>query len=401
MHQPLEGIKVLELAHWAAGPAASAILADWGADVIKVESLEGDGVRGMKSTGLLQIGDVNFLWEFYNHNKKSIAIDLKAKEALDITNRLMKNADILVSNFRPEALQKLHLDYETVNKINPRLIYASLSGYGHRGPDKDKRGFDYAAFWARSGVMATIGEPGTPLSAQRPAYGDHITAMFMAGGIALALFARERTGVGQELDISLLASGIWAMAVDIQASLTLGVEIPRLSRKKAGNPLYNCYEAKDGKWFQFVMLQTDPYWSAICQALGSQDLEHDPRFNSHAKRCEHNEELIDVIDSIIYTKNIEDWSKIFDRYGLIWGLVQTVAQVTSDPQVMANEIFKELNHPNHGMMKMVTNPVRLNKTQNKALEAAPELGQHTEEILLELGYDWQDIAKLKEKKVIL
>lgn len=401
MSLPLEGIKVLELGQWVAAPATCTVLAQWGAEAIKVEPVEGDAMRQVKGTGVIEIKDFNFLFELANHNKKSVALNLKDKQGLDIFYKLVMNVDVMVTNFRLDALPKLGLDYATLHKINPRLIYANINGYGQKGPDKFKKGFDYTAFWARSGIMASLGEPDSPLSNERPGYGDYITAMNTVAGIALALLARQRTGLGQEVTASLLASGIWALAEDIQTSITMDCEVPRLSRKKAGNPLFNCYVTRDERWLQLAMLQTDPFWPAFCKAAGRQELENDPRFNSHAARCGHNEELITIIDGIIGSNTLEYWTEQFDSHDLIWGHVQTIREVTQDPQVTANNYFGEVEHPNYGKQKIVTCPIQLSETPSKPLEASPELGQHTEEVLQEIGYSWEDIARFKEKRVIL
>jgi crotonobetainyl-CoA:carnitine CoA-transferase CaiB-like acyl-CoA transferase len=400
MGLPLEGIKVIDFTAWALGPASCAILGDWGADVIKVEDPKGgDPVRGLVTVGLIPVGPRNFNFELLNHSKRSITIDLEQEQGRDIVHRLVEKTDVFVTSYREVTLRGLGLDYNCLSQINPRLIYARCSGYGQKGPDKDRRGYDYAAFWARGGIMSVLGEPGTPLAAQRPGWGDLTTAMYMAGGIALALFTRERTGVGQEVHLALLGSSIWSGGIDMQTCLSLGRDVIRLSRKKAGNPLFNCYQTKD-KWIQIAMMQSDQYWPRFCKALGRSDLEQDHRFDSHERRMENCEILISILDEVFVTKTREEWARLLDRNELIWGPVSSYLELASDLQILENEYVYDFEHPVQGTIKMVASPVKLNEKTMKARLPAPELGQHTEEILLEKGYTWDDIVRLKEQKTI-
>ncbi len=402
MTLPLEGIKVLEVAEWLFRPAACAVLADWGAEVVKLEHPErGDGARGILASGILAAAKVNYLWEQANRNKKSVAVDLNSEKGKEIVYKLVARSDVFLTNFLGEARKRLGLEYEDLSALNPRLVYVKVHGYGQKGEEKERGGYDYAAFWARGGVGAGLGEPGTPPPAQRPGFGDQISGMFSAGSIAAALFARERTGRGQKVDVSLLGSALWANALDILASLHSGQEVPRLRRSEMGNPLWNTYKARDGKWLQLVMPQTDRYWTGFCRGIGREDLEHDPRFDSHQQRCASSAALIAILDEVFATRDRHQWGGLLDAHGALWAPIQGASEVAPDPQVVANQYLIDVEHPLHGRLKVVASPMQFDDAPFKARAPAPELGQHTEEVLLELGYTWTDIGRLKEQKVII
>jgi crotonobetainyl-CoA:carnitine CoA-transferase CaiB-like acyl-CoA transferase len=396
----LSGIKVVEVSTWAAGPSCGMWLAENGADVVRVEPIEGDPVRGMMQSGVVPVTDLNWLWEMWNRSKRGIAVNLGQGAGQEIVHKLVAQADVFLANLRPGTLKKAQLDYETLNELNPRLIYANITGYGPKGPGADWPSFDEIGFWARSGIMAVLGEPDTPLVPLRGAMGDHTTGMFTLGGIALALYVRERTGRGQRVDVSLVGSGTWVAGCDVQGALIYDQDMPRFSRKTIGNPLYNHYECKDRKWVQFQMLQTDRYWSGVCKALGREDLEHDPSFDSHQKRVENNVELIAILDEVLATKSRDEWAPRFNENGLVWGPAQTPMEVTQDPCVLENKYIVEYEHFSGRKVRGITCPIQLSKNPTRAPHGAPEYSQHTEEVLLEMGYSWDDITKLKDSKVI-
>ncbi|MFC2013800.1 CaiB/BaiF CoA transferase family protein [Chloroflexota bacterium] len=294
MKAALSGVRVLELAEWIAAPSASMILADWGADVIKIENPQGgDAVRGLLHTdGVYTYADFNQHWEFLNRNKKSIGLDVRSEEGKAILYQLVERADVFVTNFRKLFLEKLGYSYETISKRNPKIVYLSITGYGHKGPSRDAPAMDETAYWARSGIMSLLGEPDTPPPALRGAMGDLPTGMFAAGGVALALYNRERTGEGQEIEVSLLGSGIWTAGFDLQTVLYYEYDYPRESRKEKLNPLYNSYGTKDNRWIMFSMPQSDRYWPHMCKALGIGNLETDPRFSTLEMREQNNATLI-------------------------------------------------------------------------------------------------------------
>lgn len=401
MAMPLEGIRVLDLSAFVYGPHTAAHLADMGAEVIKVEHpAGGDGARGLSAIRLLPVSELNYMFEQDNRNKKAITSDLSQEQGKEIIYKLLPTCDVFLTNFQAGVLKKLGMDYETLSEINPKLVYAYGSGWGLKGPEKDSPAFDYVAF-ARSGLMQGFSEPDTPPVSCLPGFGDHIAAMTLAYGIMLALFHRERTGEGQMVHASLLGSLVEATSLSVAACLATGQDLPKTSRKEAANPLWNYYECQDKKWLQFAMLQTDRHWPDLCRALGLESLEKDPRFDSHQKRCDNNKALISILDETLRTKPREEWVKLFRGRNIIWGYVQNFLEVTKDPQLLENDYIVPFQHPAAGSTKVVGIPVQLSKTPGQVRSAAPELSQHTEEILLELGYTWEDIAKLKDQKVIL
>jgi len=402
MKPPLEGIRVLDLTQWVFGPTTAAVLGDWGAEVIHLEDPSGgDPMRGLLSMAVISMSNINFPFELCNRNKKSLTVDTKQAKGQEIVHKLVEGADVFVSSLRKNVLERQRLDYATLSKINPRLVYAHVSGYGEKGGESNRAGYDFAAFWARTGLMASLGEPGTPPPPQRNGWGDQISGLSMAGGIALALFVRERTGIGQEVNLSLLGSGIWMAGCLIQGSLATGEDFPQLSRKSAGNPLFNTYGTEDGRWLQLVSLQTDRYWPGFCKAIEKPELEYDSRFDSHEMRCANNTILISIIDETLATRTLEEWAKRFDENGVLWGAVKNYLETASDQQAIENDYIAEVEHPARGRVKIVASPIQLSKTPAAIRTTAPELGQHTEEILLESGYTWDDISYFKNGNVIM
>src|SRR5262245_25539712 len=284
---PLKGIKVVEMGIWVAGPAAAAVLGDWGAEVIKIENpAGGDPVRALAALGMPATLPVNPSVELDNRNKRSVAVNVQTPAGLEVMRRLLRAADVFVTNLRAAALARARLSYDDVRQENPRIIYAALSGYGSRGPEKDRAAFDYAAFWARAGAMASLGEPDGPPPSQRPAMGDHPAGLSLAGAVSAALYHRERSGEGQEIHLSLFHAGMWMMATDVQTCLLTGLA-PAPMGRAVPNPLWNHYKAKDEKWFHLVMLQADRYWPQFCQAIARPELTNDERFATIGIRTRH------------------------------------------------------------------------------------------------------------------
>ncbi len=406
---PLEGIKVIELGLWVVGPTCARILGELGADVIKVESpAGGDPGRGMVSTrALTQDGRalrrVSPTWEMWNGSKRSIAVDLNLEAGKEIVYKLVQRSDVFITNMRASAVDRLGMDYETIYKLNPKIIYGQNTGFGTKGPLRDRAAFDDTTFWIRSGIMSTLGEPDGPPVQLRGAMGDLSTALFLSFAIVSALLARDRFGIGQKVDISLLSSGVWVAGDVVQRYLIFGEEENTLkyARQLAPNPFRNTYQTKDKKWFFFMMLQSDRFWPAICKALEREDLEKDERFDSHAKRVKNHVELIAVLDEIIATKTREEWAKRFEHCKLIWEPETTVPEALADLQSTGDSYIQEIEHPSGNIIKLLGMPFQFNKTPIGPRSAAPELGQHTEDVLLELGYDWSQISQFKEQKVIL
>ena len=396
----LEGIRVVSMGQVVVIPAASSMLADWGAEVIKLESLIGEQHRGLRQAQGLDTGTINWVMQVLNRNKKGLAVNLKTPEGIEAVHKLIKTSDVFLYNYEYSSLKQFKLDYATLSEINPRIIHASVTGYGRRGPDKDERGYDFAAGWARSGMMHIIGEPGSIPAPQRPGMIDSMTGAHISAAVCAALYRREKTGAGEEIEVSLFHAAAWTLCMDIQAGLT-GREAVRNDRKRPNNPLWNSYRTKDNRWFWMAMLQSVTNWPNFCRAIGRPELENDPKYATMEARSENNEELVRIIDEILGSKTMEEWVTIFKKHNIIYGKVQTPMEVATDPQALANDFFQEVEHPAAGKIKLVTTPTEFTHYPASLRKCCPELGQDTEMILLELGYSWEDIAAFKEKGVIL
>jgi crotonobetainyl-CoA:carnitine CoA-transferase CaiB-like acyl-CoA transferase len=398
----LEGIKVIDFTTWIFAAGATAILADLGADVIKVEDpATGDPQRAIiMFGGGTQIPEINFPWELENRGKRGMGIDLRTDQGRKIMYKLVEQSDVFVSNIRADVLQNLGVDYDTMSKINPKLIYAHGSGYGVNGPEALRPGFDYAAFWARGGIMNMVGEPDAPPPQCLPGYGDNTSAMAMAAGIAFALFVRERTGMGQRVDISLLGTALWCNGLSVTGAGFTEEETLRVSRKTVPNPLFNSYKCKDGRWLMLACLQSDRFWSDFCGVMGLNHLEHDPKYENMFVRAVDPAPFIALLDDLFIAKDRDEWGRLFDEKEIIWAPIQTLKEALNDPQAVANEFVSEVIHPEHGPFRLISIPIKLRKTPASIRTIAPELGQHTEEILIEMGYTWDDITAFKEAKAI-
>jgi crotonobetainyl-CoA:carnitine CoA-transferase CaiB-like acyl-CoA transferase len=403
MDGPLDGIRVLEVANWVAAPASAMLLADLGASVIKIEPPQGDISRGYaQSAGSLSapLPPSNPGFELNNRGKRTMCIDLSHEEGRAIVKDLAVDADVFITNLTPKRVTRFGLGYEALRQLNPRLIYAAVNAYGANGPERDRLGFDYTAFWARSGIMSLVGDRDGPPVVTRPGFGDHTTAIIMAYGIMVALYDRQRTGEGQEIQASLLNSAMWVLGGDIQTALAGRPGLPKHRRAEPRNPLSNPYKAKDDRWIHFQMGAGDRYWPGFCAALQIEHLREDPRFSSMALREKNSAELVPMIDTVIATRTREEWGPLLDAQGLVWSPVQDVKEVIVDPQVRANGYITEVEHPNLGRFETLATPIRFGASAVAARGPAPELGQHTEEVLLERGRSWDDIERLREAGVI-
>jgi len=402
MGMALEGVRVVDMTIGQLGPVASMMLADMGADVIKLEEpISGDPGRYVH--GIMGVSvPLSFYFENNNRNKRGIAVNLKTERGREIVYRLAETSDVFVTNYRRNAVGKLRVDYQTLSQYNPGIIYAIGSGFGRRGPDRDKPALDLAA-QARGGIMSIIGEPSQPPAPVGVGLADQVAAGLLAYGITLALFARERTGRGQEVDISLLAGQAWLGALALQDYLFYGKDhgpLGKVSRASTRNPLWNVYRTKDDEWLCLAMLVSEPYWTDFCVVMGIEGLEKDPRFESHTAREENAAELISILDQRFASETRDEWVRRLGQRELLWEPVRDYAEVAADPQMTENEYIVDFDHPVHGMVKEVGIPLKLSNTPGKIRKPAPELGQHTEEVLLEIGYTWEEIAKLREEKAI-
>ena len=393
MAGPLDGVRVREIANWLAAPLGAAILADMGAAVIKVEPSGGEAVRGFAAPG----ASASLLFGLYNRGKRGITVNLDHPDGRALVRQLAQGADVLIMNLTPARAERYGLTYPALSEANPRLIFAHLTGYGVHGPERERLGFDYAAFWARSGIMGIIGEEGAAPPMQRPGMGDHTTAVVIACGVLTALYERERSGRGQEINFSLLNSGLWVLATDIQMALVTGASLPRHNREAPPNPIWNTYLCADGRWVLLVMPQPDPYWPKVCAAIGRPELENDPRFDSLAARAANSAELVGILEQVFESAPLAEWGRKLDQHGVIWAPVQTLGEAVADPQARANGYFTTVDHPELGAYETLQSPFRFGRSTVTARGPAPELGQHTEEVLLEMGYSWEDIVALRER----
>jgi crotonobetainyl-CoA:carnitine CoA-transferase CaiB-like acyl-CoA transferase len=404
MDAPLKGIRVIDWTIWQQGPVATTMLADLGAEVIKLEERErGDPGRGIFAVAgqSTDRSGRNFYFEANNRHKKSIALDLKRHEAREIVYRLAAKSDVFVQNFRKGVGKRLGLDYESLRAHNPRLIYANASGYGPEGPDSGEPSFDYLG-QARSGIMNAIGAPGSEPSYIFGGIADQMGAIMLAYGVLGALLSRERYGVGQTVDASHLGSMIALQGLNVSARTFMGMELARNSRAEAFNPLWNHYRCADGKWICLGMLQADRYWKDICTALGLAELIDEPRFKDIRARGQNAAALIAIFDRRFAEKPRNEWMKILKEGGdFIYTVVNSVSDLPNDEQVKANQYVVDYEHPVLGPTQLVGLPVRLGETPGNPYGHAPELGEHTEAILTELlGYKWEEIARLREANVI-
>jgi CoA:oxalate CoA-transferase len=403
MKTPLDGIRVIDWTIWQQGPYAGALLGDLGAEVIHLETPDGDPGRAIfaVSGSTTERNGKNFYFESNNRHKKSITLDLKKPEAREIVYKLVAQSDVFIQNYRKGVAQRLGLDYKTLREHNPKLIYATASGYGPEGPDSGEPSFDYLA-QARSGIMHIAG-----IDSDDPVYlfggvADQMGAIMLSYGVLTALLARERYGVGQEVNASHLGSMVALQGLNLSCRTILGSEFRRNTRENAFNPLWNHYRCADGKWLTLGMIQADRYWKDFCNALSITELIDDPRFNKIGVRGKNCKELIAILDRVFATKPRGEWMRILKNGGdFIYTVVNRISDLPDDPQVQANEYVVDYQHPAIGDMKLVGFPVRLSETPANPRGHAPELGEHTETVLTELlGYSWDDIARLKESGVI-
>jgi len=346
------------------------------------------------------MSDIDYRTQNHHRNKRGVAIDISQERGHGILYKLLEKADVFLSNFRPRELEKFQLEYDTLGKLNPRLISANLTGYGRKGPDKDLPGYESTSYFARSGMLHVMQVPGVSPLQNPVGLGDYITGLSFAYGIMLALFIRERTGIGQEVDVSLFQTGVFAISVDIAGALVTGQDRRMSERKDIANALMNSYPTKDGRWLRLAAAQPDLYWSRVCRAIEREELEHDPRFESDEPRVDNHVALFNILEETFLTKTLDEWKVTLTEAGLPWAPVQNLPEVIADPQARANDFFATIDHPTYGRMELVANPVKLNGTAAAVRMPAPELGQHTEEVLLEYGYTWDDIEQFKQQRII-
>jgi len=435
MAAALEGIRVVDVSQVAAVPMCARHLADFGADVVHIEHpARGDSWRVFQSgQGRGNSGpesEINYNWENFNRNKRSVSVDISTREGQALLYRMAEWADVFLTNLRMFERERYRLGYQDIRKVNPRIIYGSLTGYGQKGPDRDASAYDTTAYWTRAGFPHRLRAHGIANPGYTAAMGDNVAALGLAFGVMMALYVRGRTGVGQEVDTSLFHAGIYQLSFDIAGTLVTGKDfddwrtqryaddqermvrreklvaeaqeaLDRLSdfyRENIVNPLSGVYRTRDNRTLTFVILQPDLWWSRFCKAIEREDLENDPRFSTFEARAEHAAELYHIFRDAFLSKTLEEWRPRLQ--GMPYSLQQNYKEVIADPQARANDMFAEIDHPVYGRMEVVASPVKCSETPATIRMPAPEFSQHTEEFLLELGYAWEDIAGFKEKGTI-
>lgn len=381
----MAGVKVVELGVWVAGPAAGGVLADWGADVIKIEPPTGDPARSFQSMFGTPMPN-NPVFELDNRGKRSIVVDLSSDEGRDIGYELIDGADVFVTNVRADGLARIGFDAETLMKRNPRLVYGHLTGYGLEGDDANRAAYDIAAFWARSGIAGLLQAPGHPLPFQRGGMGDHSVGVQFAGAIAAGLYSRERTGEGQLVSSSLFRQGVYTIGFDLNMMLGWGMVAKVGLRTEMGNPAINNYTAGDGKQFWVVGLEGARHWPPLARVVGHPEwLEEGSLFSTPMGRAQNAAQLISELDAVFATKTRDEWAAIFETEpDMFWAPVNEPDEVLNDPQLRAAGGLIEVPDK-FGTTTMIATPADFHGTPWAPRWVAPQLGEHTDEILAELG----------------
>lgn len=400
MALPLEGFRVIELGSWVFVPSAAAVLAEWGADVIKIENPEGgDPMRGMVLRGRDGAPRSDGM-DRMNHNKRSIGVDVKHPRGRDVLLDLCRHADVFMTSWLPAARKRAGVDVEDVRSANPSIVYARGSGYGPKGPDADRGAIEVTAFWARSGAAHYYAQQ--PASAFAPfiapSTGDLTSGQTLAGGIAAALVRRERTGEGSLVDVSLFSEGIYAMSAEISRRKLHGAPAEPLTHVNATNPFINQYLTADGRVIQLGVSQLT-FWPELLRVMGRHDLATDPRFAEPAALADNRIEAIAILDGEFASRPCADWVKILAKLDRGWEVVQRAVEVHDDPQVAANGFIAQLDRPG-GTTPIVRNPVQFDEYLPE-IHRSPDAGEHTDEILVDMGLDWDAIVDLKIAGAVL
>jgi formyl-CoA transferase len=392
------GLKVVDLASFIAGPSAAVILSDFGADVIKVEPPNGDLWRiGHKIPPQPQAKDA-YPWHLANRNKRGMTLDLKSPGAQQVLERLVKWADVLIVNTPHPARKKLHVEYDDVSGWNPRLIYADVTGFGEQGPDANLPGFDITSYWARSGLLSMTRDAGAPPTWPVAGSGDNATAVGLYSAIVTALYRRERTGKGSYVTTSLLAEGVWSASVSIQAALCEAKFFAPHDRMNPANAALNVYRSSDGAWF--VLIITPDKVASVAKAIGRSDLLTDPRFSDPAKLVQNMPQLASILDEVFGAQPMTHWYEVFNGVHVTFGVVRGPKEVVNDPQLRANNIIVPLEGAGGKLTSTISSPIEVHDVAKVPARRAPNLGEHNEAILKELGFDPRAIDKLRADGVI-
>jgi formyl-CoA transferase len=392
---PLAGLRVLDVSSFIAAPAAAVVLGDWGAEVIKIEGPDGDPNRRMMTDSAnYPKAKVNYPWEMDSRNKRSLVLDLKQPAARAALDRVIATADVFICNFPPLVREKLRLTYDDVKAANPKLIYASLTGYGETGPDRDRPGFDATAYFARSGLLDAQRYEGGPPGVPGPAQGDRATAMALVSSILMALMHRTKTGEGSWVGTSLLGNGLWSCGVIAQAALADGYLPPRPPPDRPRSALGNIYRTSDDRWLQFTIVREDKLWGPLCKALGHPELETDPRFAVMAERRKNSAALATIMRETLESRDYDHWVEILSAHEITFGVISRAQDVPHDEQAVACGAIVETAIPD--MPRTLSNPIRLSFAEQRIAHPAPALGQHSADILHEAGLSTEEVDALRQ-----
>ena len=400
----LNGVRVLEVAAWTFVPSAGAVLAEWGAEVIKIEPRDGgDPQRGLVTMGNVDAGSnaVNYMIEIPNRGKKSVGVDLSTPGGQEVVRELAKTCDVFLTSYLPHRRKKMGIDVDDIRAVNPSIVYVRGSGHGPNGPDADKAGYDGVSYWARGGIATVLTEERDELVRSRPAFGDLLGGMTIAGGIAAALYKKATTGQGSVVDVSLLGLAAWNLSPDVAVSqIHGGSAIPKFGHADGPNPLVGTYLTKDGRYVQLMMLQLDKFYPEAMRTFGLPELIDDPRFADPASRYENRVALIEILDGVFAQRTLADWRETLAGLSGAWSVVQTPGELCQDPAVTANGYIAHTTTMSGAPYALPTNPVQFDE-QAVVPPGAPEHGQHTEEVLMDAGLSWEAIEKYKQSGAIL
>ena len=397
----LSGLKVIDAASFIAGPASTTIMADFGAEVIKIEPPTGDPFRSALGGTRYPVGGLAHSWILDNRNKKGIVLNLKSDAGREVLYKLLADADVFVTNAPQKPRKRLRIRYEDLQPLNERLIYASLSAYGEKGPEAHRTGFDSTALWARSGLMDLVKpSPDSAPARSLPGMGDHPTAATLFGAIMMGLYKREQTGEGSMVSTSLMANGIWSNGCWLQAELCGNPVRPRPAREDAEDPLINLYRTSDDRWLIVTFMNNLALWPNFTERVGQPELSQDPRFATPEARSENSKALIEALDQIFATKTRQEWRDILNEMGLTFGEVQTIADVPKDRQMLESGALRRIDNPDVGVELTIDSPVWMEGAEKMPIEPAPELGEHTVEVLRKAGYDDAEIDRLRKADAI-
>jgi crotonobetainyl-CoA:carnitine CoA-transferase CaiB-like acyl-CoA transferase len=391
----LSGIRVIDCGTYIAAPAAATVMSDFGAEVIKIERPPlGDPYRYLSLSPGMAVSDLQYCWILDGRNKKSLALNLSRHEGRDALLKLVKTADVFVTNYPGPLVRKFRLSYDELRAIQPKLIYAHITGYGDAGEHAERPGYDSTAYWARSSLMYTVHQGDAEPALSPAGFGDHPTAMSLFGGIMLALYNRERTGEGTKVSTSLMANGAWSNACSIQAAMCGATFLPRATRKTAYNPLVNHYVSRDGKRFLLCCLDPAKDWPALCKVLKLDDLAADEKLSTPEGRRENRAAIIERIDRAAAQEDMANLAELFHAHDIIWGPVASIEEAARDPQMRASGVFAEFQHPGRGHLHTVNSPVNVQGFHKAKPAQAPGIGEHTRELLSQLGYSTGEIEAM-------